>query len=839
MKKLSKKYNFKECEEKWQKYWQENKIFEFDWNDIKDKNKIFSIDTPPPHVSGSLHMGHIFGYSQMDIIARFQRMMGKNVFYPIGFDDNGLPSERYVEKKINKKSKSMDRQEFVQICDKEIQDAEQFMKEEFIKMNYSFDFSSAYRTISSTARKVSQMSFIDLFNKGKVYRKEEPIIWDVVDQTALAQTEAEDKEVESQMNYIFFGIKNSDEKITIMTTRPELLPACVALFAHPDDRKKYNNKVAITPLGIEVPILFDETVEKDKGTGIMMCCTFGDNADVEKYKKYNLPLKIIINEKGCLCFDNVPEIEEEYKSRLKGLFTTKAREEILNILEEKEKIAKFPEKILHNVKVGERSKSPLEIIVKNQWNVNVLEIKEQLHQKAKEIQWYPEWMESRVHTWIDGLSWNWCISRQRFFGVPVPCWYSKRAGEEGKAILPTKEQLPIDPTVDLPKGYTREEVIGESDVFDTWMTSSVSPQLSMRGITGEYCCDKERFKALDLPFSLRPQGHDIIRTWAFCTIVKALYHEDKMPWKHIFVNGHCLASDGTKMSKSKGNGVDPIKTIDKFGADAVRYWAGSASLGYDTPYSEDTISKGQKLITKLFNSAKFAELNLENLIGNISTADKDINNGLIFETIDKWIISRTKTVIENVIKSFEKYEYNKALEFIENLFWNDFCNNYLEISKIRCYGVTGFKYQNKNLTEKEVELITKSQQSAIRTIYYVFNTLLKLFAPYIPSICEEIYSNLYEEEFNITKSISSRGNWVNSENFVNDIEAEKIGKLVLNIVAEVRKFKSDKNISIKEIIESINICCDVDLTSVVEDLKNVCNVNNINVIKSNKFRIAF
>lgn len=839
MKKLKKKYNFEECEEKWQKYWQENKIFEFDWNDIRDKNKIFSIDTPPPHVSGSLHMGHIFGYSQMDIVARFQRMIGKNVFYPIGFDDNGLPSERYVEKRINKKSKSMNRQEFVQICDKEIQDAEQFMKDEFIKMNYSFDFSSAYRTISSTARKVSQMSFIDLFNKSKVYRKEEPIIWDVMDQTALAQTEAEDKEIESQMNYIFFDIKNSDEKITIMTTRPELLPACVALFAHPDDKEKYQNKTVITPLDIEVPILFNEGVEKDKGTGIMMCCTFGDNADVEKYKKYNLPLKIIINEKGCLYFDNVPEIEEKYRSRLEGLFTTKAREEILNILKENGKIAKSPEKILHNVKVGERSKSPLEILVKNQWNINVLEVKEQLHQKAKEIQWYPEWMENRIHTWIDGLSWNWCISRQRFFGVPVPCWYSKRVGEEGKVILPKKEQLPVDPTIDLPEGYTKEEVVGESDVFDTWMTSSVSPQLSMQGITEEYYCDKERFKALDLPFSLRPQGHDIIRTWAFCTIVKALYHEDKMPWKHIFVNGHCLASDGTKMSKSRGNGVDPIKVIDKFGADAVRYWAGSASLGYDTPYSEDTISKGQKLITKLFNSAKFAELNLENLIGNISTANEDIKNGLIFETVDKWIISRTKTTIENVTKSFEKYEYSKALEFVENLFWNDFCDNYLEISKIRCYGATGFKYQNKNLTEEEIKLITKSQQSAIRTIYYVFNALLKLFTPYIPSICEEIYSNLYEEEFNMTKSISSRGNWISSENFVNDIEAEKIGKVVLNIVVEVRKFKSDKNISIKEIIENINICCDVDLTSVVEDLKNVCNVNNINIIKSSEFKIVF
>lgn len=857
MSKLNKKYNFKESEEKWQKYWQDNNIFKFDWNDIKDRNKIFSIDTPPPHVSGSLHMGHVFGYSQMDIIARFQRMFGKNVFYPVGFDDNGLPSERYVEKKINKKSKSMERQEFVKICDKEIQDAEQFMKEEFIKMNYSFDFDSAYRTISPTARKVSQMSFIDLYNKGLLYRKEEPIIWDVVDQTALAQTEAEDKEIESQMNYIKFNVVEKKDNIeggckitppqggsdsqyiVIMTTRPELLPACVALFAHPDDFEKYRGKSAITPLGVEVPILFDESVEKDKGTGIMMCCTFGDGADVEKYKKYNLPLKMIINEKGCLYFDNVPEIEDKYKSRLDGLFTTKAREEILNILEEEGKIAKAPEKIVHNVKVGERSKSPLEILVKNQWNIRVIDAKNELHKKASEIKWNPEWMENRIHSWIDGLSWNWCISRQRFFGVPVPCWYSKRIGEEGKVLLPDIDQLPVEPTVDLPKGYSTDEVVRETDVFDTWMTSSVSPQLSMQGIAKDLCCDKERFEILDLPFDLRAQGHDIIRTWAFCTITKALYHENTIPWKSIFVNGHCLASDGTKMSKSKGNGVDPIKAVERFGADAIRYWAGSANLGYDTPYSEDTISKGQKLITKLFNSAKFAELNFDKLNNEILTPVDDIKNGLILETIDKWIISKTRTAIENVTKSFEKFDYSKALELIENLFWNDFCDNYLEIAKIRCYGATGFKYQDKELNNTEIDVINKSQQSGVRTIYYVFNAILKMFAPFVPTICDEIYSCIYENEFNKSKSISARGTWPKFNDFVNDSDAEKIGEVAKNILAEVRKYKSDKNISIKEIIDNINVYCDADLISVVEDLKNVCNVNNISFTKSNEFKIEF
>ncbi|MDD2840150.1 MAG: valine--tRNA ligase [Rickettsiales bacterium] len=937
MKKLEKKYNFAEIEKKWQQYWQEANIFKFDWNDTK-REHIYSIDTPPPHVSGALHMGHIFGYSQMDTIARFQRMLGKNVFYPVGFDDNGLPSERYVEKKIGKKSKSMDRQEFVKICDKEIQDAEEFMKDEFIKMNYSFDFDATYRTISPTARKVSQMSFLDLYNKKKIYsngetimyRKEEPIIWDVVDQTALAQTEAEDADKESQMNYLKFECadvdknfllknengwnifknlvlnfivnnnslgftrnndkgfsvhnhknntefsislenflsyynidnikvlteslkvffngnenkrfisetkevcknKNNITTLEIMTTRPELLPACIAVFAHPDDKDKYLGKKVITPLGVEVPILFDESVDKEKGTGVMMCCTFGDTADVEKYKKYNLPLKIIINEKGCLYFDNVSEIDEKYKSQLSGLFTDKARDKILEILKEEGKITREPEKIIHTVKVGERSKSPLEILVKSQWNINVLDMKEDLHKKADEVNWHPEWMKGRIHSWIDGLNWNWTISRQRFFGVPVPCWYSKK---DGSVILPSVEQLPVDPTVDLPEGYTADEVVGETDVFDTWMTSSVSPQLSIQAITEDLSCDKERAKILNLPFDLRTQGHDIIRTWAFCTLAKAHLHQNTIPWKNIFVNGFCLASDGTKMSKSKGNGVDPVKTINEFGADAVRYWALSSQLGTDTNYSTDMIKMGQKLITKLFNSAKFAEMNFENLVGKTITAKDDISNGLIFETIDKWLISKVYSTINQTTKALENYEYGKALEVIDSLFWNDFCDNYLEIVKVRCYGANGLKYQGVELSKEEKEKIDKSQQSAIRTIYYTFNAILKLFAPFVPTICDEIYSCIYENEFNKTKSISSRSNCAKVENFVENKDIEEIGKVVLDTIANVRKEKSEKNISIKELIEEVKIQSSLNDkikndSGLIEDLKNVCNIKEVKFI---------
>ncbi|MDR1498697.1 MAG: valine--tRNA ligase [Rickettsiales bacterium] len=829
MKTLEKKYNFKEAEKKWQEYWQENKIYKFNWNDA-DRDNIYSIDAPPPTVSGTLHMGHILGYTQMDLFARYHRIMGKNVFFPFGIDDNGLPSERYVEKKIGKKGKSMNRQEFVEICDREIREVELQMKENVRSMEFSYDFNEEYRTISPTSRKISQMSFLDLFNKGVLERKKEPVIWDIVDQTALAQTEAEEKEIEGQMNYLKFELLDGTTKtpLEIMTTRPELLPACVAVFAHPDDRSKYKSKMALTPLGIEVPILFDESVEKDKGTGLMMCCTFGDGADVDKYKKYNLPLKIIINERGCLFFDNVPELDNRYKSELEGLFTTKAREKILEILEREGKITRTPMKILHNVKIGERSKSPLEIIVKEQWNIKVLDIKEELHRRASEVKWHPAWMEARIHSWIDGLNWNWCISRQRFFGVPIPCWYSKRRGEEGKAILPEIDQLPVDPTVDLPRGYNANEVTGEIDVFDTWATSAVSPQLSTWALNDEIYCDERRKKVLNLPFDLRPQGPEIIRTWAFCTLVKAHYHQNIKPWKNIFINGWCLASDGAKMSKSLGNGVEPAKIINEFGADAIRYWASNSQPGADTNYSVDMIKVGQKLVTKLFNGAKFAEIHFANLEGSVITAKNDVEDGKIFEIIDLWILSKIKSVIDNYNKYFQDYEHGRALDTIQNFFWDDFCDNYLEIVKVRCYGADGEKYRDKNLTDVEKTTITISQHSAIRTIYHVFKAILKLFAPFVPAICDEIYSCLYEDEFRAIKSISARGNCAKGEDFIENESAEKIGQAALQVIADVRKHKSEKNISIKEVVKDINVHTDVDLSSIMGDLKNVCNVNNFN-----------
>lgn len=835
MKELQKKYNFLDTEKKWQEYWQKNRIFSFSKDDDGVEN-IYSIDTPPPHVSGVLHMGHVFGYSQMDIIARFQRMSGKNVFFPVGYDDNGLPSERYVEKKIGKKSKEMERSEFVEICDREIRDAEQMIRDLFIRASYSFDFDEEYRTVSKRSSAVSQMSFLDLYNKGLVYRKEEPVIWDVVDQTALAQSELEDKDIESQMNYLKFTT-TSGREVEIMTTRPELLPACVAVMCHTDDANKFAGEGIITPLGVKVPIIADDRVDKEKGTGLVMCCTFGDQTDIEWWRKYNLDLKIIINEVGRIDLAKVRDTLAPKYLELDGLKIAEARTKILELLEKDGFITRKPQKIVHSVKIGERSKFPVEFLVTKQWFIRVLDNKDKLHEQVDKINWKPDWMKTRLHNWIDGLSWDWCISRQRFFGIPIPVWYSKRKGEEGKILVATKDELPVDPTKTPPIGYKTNEVEAETDIFDTWATSAVTPQLAIFGITKDLSLDGEKFRKLKVPFSLRAQGHDIIRTWAFYSIIKSLYHNETIPWKNIMINGWCLAPDGTKMSKSIGNVIDPLKIFDRFGSDAVRYWTANSTLGMDTNYLEETVKSGQKLVTKLFNCAKFAEIHFKNIPTQKESLEEDLKSGYIFETMDIWLITQLNNIIKLYTENFDNYEYNKALENLENFFWNDFCDNYLEIVKIRCYGVEGTKYQNINLTEEEAKNITKSQISAVKTIYHVFSSILKLFAPFIPVITEEIYSCLFEDEFNEKKSIHSRGNLPKVKILEYGEEVTAIGIIVLKIVADVRKYKSEKNMSMKDVIGEIKIHTPYNLKSVIEDIKNVCNITSADVIMADSYAI--
>lgn len=798
---LAQKYNHKDIEHKWQKIWQEQGIYH--WDESFSRDETFVIDTPPPTVSGLLHMGHIFSYTQADFVARFQRMLGKTVFYPIGFDDNGLPTERLVEKVKKVRAGSMPREEFIELCRDVVKEAEEEFRKLFRSIALSVDWRQEYQTVSDKSITLSQMSFLDLVEKDKAYRKIQPSLWDPVDATALAQAEVVDIEMDSFMNDIIFKT-DMGEALIISTSRPELLPACVAVFYNPEDSRYLHlaNKVAITPLfGVKVPIIADAQVDIEKGTGLVMCCTFGDTTDIDWWRDYNLPARVILNKYGKLDFAQANWIESgSYIEQLENLKAKDARAKILEILKETELLIKQTA-IKHVVKCGERSGAPLEILVTSQWFIKLLDAKEELLAQVAKCNWYPSYMKVRLDHWIEGLKWDWCISRQRFFGVPFPVWYSKRAGEEGKILFAHPDDLPVNPLTDSPRGYAKEEVEPDYDVMDTWATSGISPQLNSGAINEKYALDYARHQKL-FPADMRPQAHEIIRVWAFYTIVKAYYHQQTIPWKNLMISGWCLAADKTKMSKSKGNVVTPVDLIEEKGADIIRYWASNSKLGADIAYSEEVFKLGHKLINKLWNAAKFTELQLKNL--KADPKDKT----LIFKPIDLWVISKLQLTIEKATAEFEKFEYCNARVIIEDFFWNIYCDNYIEIVKTRAYG--------KNNAD------SKGQVSALVTMYHCMKTLLKLFAPYLPHVTEEIYSCLYAGE----GLVNQRSAWPSLSEFSYNQEAESIGDALLNILNAVRKIKSNLQLSVSSPIEVLYIKGE-DITSVLDDLANVVKATRI------------
>jgi valyl-tRNA synthetase len=777
------------------------------------------IDTPPPTVSGTLHMGHMFSYTQADFIARFNRMQGKNVFYPIGFDDNGLPTEKLVEKTKKIRGASMDRQEFVEICREVVKKVEQEYREVINSAALSVDWDQEYQTISSQSIKLSQMSFLDLMQKDQAYRDFQPTLWDPVDRTALAQADIVDQEKDSVMHYIKFTAENGDD-LEIATTRPELLPACGALLVHPEDDRYQHliGKKAFSPLfKVQVNIIADDQVQMEKGSGMVMCCTFGDTTDILWWRKHHLPLRQIIKKDGKISLeelDYISHIDRALYQELHGLKISEAREKIVKLLGEHGKLIKS-ENITHTVKCAERSGSPLEILVTAQWSIKILDNKQKFLEKAKECNWYPSHMRTRLEHWIAGLNWDWCISRQRFFGVPFPVWYSKRAGEEGKILLADIEQLPVDPLADLPKGYSREEVEADKDVMDTWATSSISPQLNSLAINDKFNIDFDRHQQL-FPADLRPQAHEIIRTWSFYTIVKACLHENKIPWKNLMISGWCLAADKTKMSKSKGNVVNPINLFADKGADVVRYWSACSKLGADIAYSEQMFAIGKKLVNKLWNAAKFCQQYFIEMNGfEVETLQQAIEKNYIFEYVDLWMLDKLEQTLEKVQIEFARYEYSTAKTIAEDFFWNIFCDNYLEIVKVRAYNPN-----DNNLPGKI---------SAIYSLYFALEVILKLFAPILPYVTEEIYQALYPNKLN---SIHQKASWPRLSKVKNDAEIVKASEYLVEISNFVRKFKSEAKLSLKTPINSLYIASKDDelqtlLKKVSNDFHNVTQVENL------------
>ncbi|MFH1328935.1 MAG: valine--tRNA ligase, partial [Candidatus Bathyarchaeota archaeon] len=593
---LDKHYNPKSVEPKWQKFWEERDIYKFDH---RKAGSVFSIDTPPPYVSAAhLHVGHAMSYVQAEIIVRYWRMKGYNIFYPMGFDDNGLPTERYVEKKYSIDKSKTSRSKFIKLCLKETELGRQVYEKLWRNLAIGVDWSLSYNTIGALAQETAQRSFIDLYKKGLVYRKKAPSFWCTQCGTALAQADLEDLTEESFLYDIEFKLED-ETPIIISTTRPEFIPACVALYANPRDKRydHFINKIALLPLFNQpVPIKTSEAVDIEKGTGLIMVCTWGDVDDIEKWKKDNLETKLLIDQ-----FGKLTNLAGKYQ----GLSITEARKKILADLKKKG-LLKNEKTIQHTLNVHERCGTPAEFFSSPQWFIKLIDFKNHFLKRGNELKWYPQFMKRRYEDWILGLRWDWGISRSRYYGVPFPVWYCENCGE---VVLSEDKELPVDPRENHPKNKScsrcnKKKFVGESDVMDTWMTSSLTPLINAKW--------GEKYNLMDkiYPMSLRVQGFEIIRTWLFYTIVKSHFHTSSLPWNAVMISGWGLDSKGRKMSKSKGNFVTSEEMIEKYSADALRFWSCGANLGMNLRFTEDDVKAGQKLLTKIWNVTRFILMNL-------------------------------------------------------------------------------------------------------------------------------------------------------------------------------------------------------------------------------------
>jgi valyl-tRNA synthetase len=777
---LAQRYEFSLVEPDRRARWEATGVHRWDPDLPRDQGYV--VDTPPPTVSGTLHIGHVFSYTQTDIVARFRRMRGANVFYPMGFDDNGLPTERLVEKLRDVKATQMPRADFIRICNEVVIDAERDFRDLFRRIGLSVDWAQEYQTISAHSRRVSQLSALDLYGKGHLYRRPEPTLWDPADRTALAQAEVVDRELDGVMHDIRFALDGGGE-VVIASTRPELLAACVAVMVHPDDATAAGliGRTAITPLfGVPVPIIADDRVNPEKGTGRVMCCTFGDTTDIDWWRRHALPTRVVVDLGGRLLpLDRLGDADwpshdvgagRAAGAELAGLTAKQARKKAAEMLTQADALVRA-EAIRNTVPCAERSGAPLEILVTPQWFVRLLDKKDALLEIGRRVNWYPAFMRERYESWVINLKWDWCVSRQRYFGVPLPFWYSKRAGEEGRIIAPDPASLPIDPLVDLPAGYTRDEVEPDMDVMDTWATSSVSPQINAGGLFPGDTDPAERHSRL-FPADLRPQAHEIIRTWAFYTIAKSMLHSGEAPWRDAAISGWCLAEDKTKMSKSKGNIVNPIQLLDRFGADPVRYWTATSRLGMDTAYSENVLQNGKRLVNKLWNAARFVGGHLDRLdraLPLVSPAD-DIAAGRITRSLDRALIARLGETIATVGDHFTAYDYADALREAERFFWADFCDDHLELVKTRAYGEIGD---------------AADHQSAIRTLHWGLDAVLRLFAPFVPFVTDALHEALFGGA-----GVHARGAWPDAARYPADPVARALADRVAGVLAGMRKFRT-------------------------------------------------
>ncbi|HMD56837.1 MAG TPA: valine--tRNA ligase [Solirubrobacteraceae bacterium] len=731
-------------EAKWSAAWEDSGTYSFDRS--APRERVFSIDTPPPTVSGSLHVGHVFSYTHTDAVARYQRMRGMAVFYPMGWDDNGLPTERRVQNHYGvrcdpsvpynpafeppvdpseKEPVAVSRPNFVALCLQLTDSDERAFEELWRTLGLSVDWSMTYTTIGAAAQRVSQRSFLGLLARGEAYQLEAPTLWDVDFRTAVAQAELEDRERPGAMHRVRFARADGDGGALIETTRPELIAACVALLAHPDDerhRELVGREVRTPLFATRVPVMTHAAVEREKGTGLVMVCTFGDVTDVTWWRELGLPVRSVLGLDGRLL--EVPwgapgwESEDPERARasyaeLAGATINQARRRMVEMLAASGDLVGDPQPVSRAVKFFEKGDRPVEIVTSRQWFIRTIDHADELIARGRELQWHPPYMRARFEDWVEGLNGDWCVSRQRFFGVPFPIWYPIDGSGTvlyDQPIAPTPERLPVDPSTDVPDGYAPEQrgrpggFAGDPDVMDTWATSSLTPQ-----IAGGADEDRELFERV-FPMDVRPQAHDIIRTWLFTTILRSQLDEGVLPWRHAAISGWVLDPDRKKMSKSKGNVVTPMHLLEEHGADAVRYWAVKGRPGADTTFDAQQMKVGRRLAVKLLNASKFA------------LADLPPEGRALTQPLDRALLARVAQVVDEATRSFEEYDYTRSLDRTEEAFWW-YCDYYLELVKGRRY-----------------EGATDGAASASRALRISLSAFQRLLAPFLPFVCEEVWS---------------------------------------------------------------------------------------------------
>ncbi len=829
-------------EAKWDEWWEAAGTYHFDRT--KTRDEVYAIDTPPPTASGSLHIGHVMSYTHTDLVARYRRMCGDEVFYPMGWDDNGLPTERRVQNYFGVRCDpslpadpafdvsrlerpddgpvAVSRPNFIELCERLTTEDEKAFEALFRRLGLSVDWRQTYTTIGEVSRRASQRAFLRLVRSGIAYTAEAPTMWDVDFRTAVAQAEIEDREIAGTYHRVAFDLEDGSGRIEIETSRPELIPACVALVVNPDDERyaPLVGKSALTPVfHVPVPVVAHELADPEKGTGAAQICTFGDVTDVVWWRDLGLPARVVLRRDGTLAGGRFGEAGWESRdadaanaamAQLEGKGAKQARKQIVELLRDGDWLVGEPEPVRHVVKFYEKGDRPLEVISSRQWFVKTLEFKDGLLERGRQIAWHPGFMGSRYASWVEGLNQDWAVSRQRYFGVPFPVWFAlDDAGEPiyDQPILPEEAALPVDPLDDVPPGYTADQrdvpggFAGDPDVMDTWATSSLSPQIAAR-----WEDDPDLFQRL-FPMDLRPQAHDIIRTWLFYTVLRAHVEHDSLPWTNAAISGFVLDPDRKKMSKSKGNVVVPTEVFERHSADAVRYWAASARLGYDAAIDDQQMKVGRRLAIKLLNASRFV-LSMEAAPGEVT------------EPVDRAMLGTLSSVVSEATDALDAYEHSKALDVVERFFWG-FTDDYLELVKQRAYGTHG----------------PEGAASAIGALRAALDVLLRLFAPFLPYVTEEVWSWWREGSVH-------RTSWPVATEVAELAGADcdsAIYEVAAAVLSAVRKEKALAKVSLKTPVDSVTVHDTQDrlrlLSQAAVDLREAGNIRAIDQEDADAFSV--